>query len=90
MGANEEVSPWKIGTGAFPGGTQMTVGQGWQLGKRAVYEAGESEGKRTHKSALTTSNLDTAVDLQKPLACSAKELPTNFHFRLHGRDLAGA
>lgn len=57
----------------------MTVGQGWQLGKKTAHEANETEG-RVVKSALTTSNPDNAVDLQKPLAPFTRELPTNFGF----------
>ena len=55
----------------------MTVGQGWQLGNKVVHGMGESEGKQTRKSALTTSNHDIVVDLKKPLAPFTRGLPTN-------------
>lgn len=51
---------------------------------------GESEGKQTHKSALTTSSLDIAIDLKKPLAAFTRELPTNFGLRPDGKDPARA
>lgn len=68
----------------------MTVGQGWQLGKKDMHDMGESESKQTRKSALTTSSLDIAIDLKKPLAPFTREMPTNFGHRPDGRDPTGA
>lgn len=60
------------------------------MGKKVVRDMGESEGKQTHKSALTTSSLDTAVDLKKPLAPFTRELSIEFGLRPDRRDAAGA